>query len=430
MFFKMIRGALTRQKGKLAMIAFTVGFGVSLATAMLTVMFDVGDKVNQELKTYGANLNVVPKGASLLGEKYDFGEGNAAPARAEQFLREDDLQKIKMIFWAYNIVDFAPYLETPVLVNGVAAPLVGTWFDRHLVLPTGDEVDTGMVRLKSWWEVQGSFGNDAEPRGAMLGRDLANKLNVGLGAQIAVTDPQGRPQGQLTVKGIFHSGGAEDGQIFVPLALAQDIAGKPGLVQRAEVSALTTPANDLARRAAKDPGSLSRMEWDTWYCTAYISSIAYQIEEIIPEARVKAILQVAESEGAILQKTQLLMLLLTILALICSALAISNLVTASVMERSTEVGLLKALGAKNSSIILLILSEILLTSFAGGVAGYFVGLGFAQIIGQTVFNAAVAPKLLVIPLAAILVLLVALAGSLPAVRMLLLLRPTEVLHGK
>jgi putative ABC transport system permease protein len=78
----------------------------------------------------------------------------------------------------------------------------------------------------------------------------------------------------------------------------------------------------------------------------------------------------------------------------------------------------------------LILSEILLTALAGGIWGYFLGLGFAQIIGQSVFGASVSVKPLVIPLAAILVLGVTLLGSLPAVRYLLALRPTEVLHGR
>ena len=430
MFWKMIFGALTCQKNKLMMIAFTVALGVSLATAMLNVMFDVGDKVNQELKTYGANLNVVPKGISMLGEMYDMEPAEGVAERPEQTLAEKDLGKIKMIFWAYNIVDFAPYLETRVLVRDNPVTLVGTWFDRHLSLPTGDEVDTGMARMKSWWDVTGAFSKDDVPRGVMVGEALAAKLGVGVGGSIPLTGKDGKDWGELSVCGVFHSGGPEDDQVFMPLQLVQEIAGKPGLVQRVEVSALTTPENDLARRAAQDPNSLSRMEWDTWYCTAYISSIAYQIEEIMPEARVKAILQVAESEGAILQKTQLLMLLLTVLSLVCSALAISNLVTANVMERSAEIGLLKALGASTFSIVLLLLTEILITAFLGGILGYFVGLGFAQVIGHTVFGSAVAAKILVIPLVGVLVLLVTILGSLPAMRMLLLLRPTEVLHGK
>ena len=71
MFIRMIRGALFRQRGKMLLIAFTIALGTSLATAMLNVMLDVGDKVNQELKTYGANITVKPKDSSLLSDLYD-----------------------------------------------------------------------------------------------------------------------------------------------------------------------------------------------------------------------------------------------------------------------------------------------------------------------------------------------------------------------
>jgi putative ABC transport system permease protein len=261
----------------------------------------------------------------------------------------------------------------------------------------------------------------------MIGAGLASRLGVGPGDTVSLA---AGTSGEVRISGVFHSGGGEDDQLFVPLKFAQDISGRPGMVGRVEVSALTTPENDLARRAAQDPDSLSRHEWDTWYCTAYISSIAYQIEEVITNARAKPVLQVAESEGAILQKTQLLMLLLTVLSLACSALAISNLVTASVMERSAEIGLLKAVGATSAEVSLLVMSEIMITAFAGGTVGYLAGLGFAQLIGHSVFGSAIAAKPLVIPLVAILVLVVTLAGSLPAMRMLLSLRPAEVLHGR
>ena len=140
--------------------------------------------------------------------------------------------------------------------------------------------------------------------------------------------------------------------------------------------------------------------------------------------------QVADSEGAILEKTQLLMVLITFLSLIGSALGITNLVTASVMERSNEIGLLKAVGASDGRISALVLTEIMITGIAGAVIGYFAGFGFAQIIGQTVFNSSIEMKLMVIPIVAVLVLAVVLAGSIPAIRMLLKLRPAEVLHGR
>lgn len=428
MFGRMLLGVLTRQKKKLFLIALTVALGISLATAMLNVMFDVGDKVNQELKAYGANLNIVPRGASLVSEMYQLDDNSqTAPA---QFIAENELAKIKMIFWAYNIVDFAPYLNVPVTINDKPLNIVGTWFNQHLEIPTGDEVDTGMLAMKSWWHIEGEQILDDNLQGAMIGETVAKQFNLNIGDTFEIFSPQVQAFMTLTVHNIFHSGGVEDTQVFISLPTAQKLADKMGWVERVEVSALTTPENELARRAAQDPNSLSRNEWDIWYCTAYISSIAYQLEEVMPEVRVKTIMQVAESEGAILQKTQLLMLLLTILSLICSALAISNLVTANVIERSAEIGLFKALGASNTSVALLVMSEILIIGFMGGFVGYFIGIGFAQIIGHTIFGAAVEPKMLIIPLVVIMVFFITLLGSLPAMRMMMFLRPTDVLHGR
>jgi putative ABC transport system permease protein len=497
----MVIGALTRQRGKHLMIAFTVGLGVSLATAMLGVMFDVGDKVNQELKSYGANLNIVPRGSSMVGDKYRFVDGEE-PAMNANYIPEDELYKIKMIFWAYNIVDFAPYLTTMVKfvkidnsateslgksgsvtnhdhsahaahkAHGVDAPgegealskaeedpkdsegdyvnafsdsyakgkgapsdgkaveiaMVGTWFNKHLSLPTGEEVDAGMLPLKSWWRIEGEKGDDSDPTGAMVGREVAESLGLKLGESFQVESPKG--EYILRVRGIFASGGEEDAEIFVPMALAQEASGLSGQVERVEVSALTTPENELSRRAALNPESLSQLEKDTWYCTAYISSIAYQIEEVLPGVRVKPVMRVSESEGPILQKTQLMIILLTALTLICSALAISNLVTANIMERAVEIGLMKALGATDLSISLLILTEMFIVSFLGGLFGYLAGLGFARFIGLRVFGESVTVPTVVIPLAVIMVIFVTVLGSIPALRALLQLRPTEVLHGR
>ncbi len=423
MFWRMVFQSFSRQKGKMAMIAFTIALGASLSTAMLNVMFGVGDKVNQELKTYGANIRVVPQTASLLSDIYGVDGGS------EKFLREDELGKIKTIFWAFNIVDYAPYLEADVFIAGKKVGVTGTWFNHHLSLPTGEELDTGMISMKSWWHVSGgSWLRDSDKDSVMVGRELAEELNLNVGDSIFL---KGNAESRsFVVKSIFDGGGEEDSRIFMNLHDVQALAGKDGLINSIEVSALTSPDNELARRAAQNPESLTNAERETWYCTAYVSSICYQIQEVISNAVAKPVRQVAESEGAILGKTQLLMLLITVLSLIASALGISNLVTASVMERSKEIGLLKAIGAHDSPVAWLVLTEIMITAVLGGLAGYFAGCGFAQIIGRTVFGSAIAVTPVVIPLVAILIFLVTLLGSVPSIRMILALEPAEVLHGR
>jgi putative ABC transport system permease protein len=409
------------------MIAFTIALGASLATAMLNVMLDVGDKVNRELKTYGANINVIPKEASLLDDLYGVSEGSGV---SDRYLRESELGRLKTIFWAFNIVDFAPYLDARAHIDGGEdeVRLVGTWFANRLDLPTGESLDTGIRNMKSWWSIEGEWLTDADTDAVMVGSLLA--AGAGLSPGDVVSLGVGDANRNFTVKAVFEAGSAEDERIYAPLSVVQEMSAAPGLVSSVEVSALTTPDNELSRRAAQSPKSLSVKEWETWYCTAYVSAICYQIEEVLTDAVAKPIRQVAESEGAILEKTQLLMLLITVLSLAGAALGISNLVTAGVMERSREIGLLKALGANNAPVSRLILTEICITGVVGGVVGYFAGLGFAQIIGRTVFDAAIDIKPMVIPLVAILVVLVTVAGSVPSIRLLLSLRPAEVLHGR
>ena len=430
MFFRMLKGALFRQKSKMIMIAITIALGASLATAMLNIMFDVGDKMNQELKTYGANITVVPKASSVLNGLYEMDEKEEPSA----YLKEEELGKIKTIFWAFNIVDFSPFVNTAAtLDSGTEVKTVGTWYNHHLALPTGEELDAGVTSLRSWWDIKDGKWIDEQntdsDKVAMVGTVLAEREGIKAGDSITLSTANGSEK--LTVSGIFDAGGDEDEQIYTTLAVAQALSGKQGQLDSIEVSALTTPDNELAVKAAKEgPASLTPREYETWYCTAYVSSICYQIQEVITDSVAAPVRQVADSEGNIMEKTELLMILITILSLLGSALGISNLVTASVMERSNEIGLMKAVGARDRQVTGLVLTEILITAIVGGAVGYFMGYGFAQIIGHTVFSSSIEMKPMVIPIVAVLIVIVTLVGSIPAIRMMQRLRPAEVLHGR
>ena len=423
----MIRGTLFRQWKKMLMIAFTIALGASLASAMLSVMLDVGDKVNQELKTFGANIKVVPKQTSVLSDLYEVDGGSAGV-----YLKEDELGKVKTIFWAFNIVDYAPFVNVEAeTADDTEVTVVGTWFNHHMELPTGETLDAGVASMRSWWELTSGSWLDEQSgseNGAMVGIQTAEKLGLSVGDKVTVKGKESSQE--LDIVGIYDAGGEEDSQIYCLLDTAQALDGLDGNIDSIEVSALTTPDDELAERAAKDPSSLTVAQKEQWYCTAYASSICYQIQEVITDSVASPVRQVADSEGAILEKTQLLMVLITILSLIGAALGICNLVTASVMERSQEIGLMKAIGAHNGSISLLVLTEIFITAIIGGAAGFFAGFGFAQIIGHSVFGSAIAMRPMVVPIVAVLVVIVTLIGCIPAIRMLLRLRPTEVLHGR
>ncbi len=410
------------------MIALIVALGVSISTAMINVLLGVGDKVNRELKVYGANITVTHKDASLLSDLYGLDEGAGV---SDKYLYEEDVLKLKQIFWGFNIVDFAPFLEGNVEIEGIGkVKMTGTWVEKHLSLPTGEELDTGMMRLRNWWQesMEGEWITEGEHDSCLLGSLLAGRNNIKIGDTIKVKTQFAEKE--LKVKGIYVDGGKADEGFTCTLKTAQELLNLDGKISKMEVSALTTPDNELSKKAARDPDKLTATEYEIWYCTAYVSAICHQIQEVVTDGVAKPVRQVAESEGTILNKINLLMLLITILSAIGSALAISNLVTASVIERSQEIGLLKAIGAYDFPIIRLLITEIVLTGVVGGLIGYFAGLGFTQVIGYSVFGSSIELSMITIPIISVLVVFVSVIGSIPAMRYLLKLKPTEVLHGK
>lgn len=429
MFWRMLKKSFSKGlKGKLLAVV-TIAFGASLASSMLNISLDIGDKVNRELKTYGANILVEPRVETV---PLNIGGVEYNPLQGQSFLEEASLSSLKTIFWANNILSFTPYLEQPATTENQDTVLVGTWFNKEITTPAGEKVVTGAASLKAWWKVNGQWTEDSSENQAMVGTELANKAGIkpGDNVKVLVKTPSGSKEQALKVTGVFDSGSGDDRKVFVPLALIQKLQGTTGKVSKVEVSALTTPENELARRAAKDPKALNSEEYERWYCTAYVGAITYQIEEILPGVRANAIRQVAESEGLILGKIQLLMLLLTAAALLSAALGISSLMTTKVLERSKEIGLLKALGAEGWQVSALFVAESVISGIIGGVLGYLMGLGFAQIIGQAVFGSGLSIKIMVLPIVLTLSVGVALLGSLSAIRMLVNLRPAEVLHGR
>ena len=430
MFWNMVKGTFLRQWKKMMMIALTVALGASIATAMLNVMLDVGDKINEELKTYGSNITVIPQSEAVIGKLYDIEDDDYKV----EYLKEEKIGELLTIFWANNITDFAPKVKTQVLLNGEEVTLIGTWFNHHFEFVKKGSTyqrDTGIINLRSWWDIQeGEWLNEQKTDSdlyAMVGKELAENMKISVGDSLVVSTANGKEN--LKVVGIYESGDDEDLMIYTTLSVGQRLAGAIDYIENIEVSAITSPEDELAIKAAKNPNLLSGDEYDLWYCTAYVSSICYQIQEAIPEASATAVRQIADSEGKILEKTELLMSLITLLSLIGATLGISNLVTSSVMERSQEIALLKAVGAKNGQVTWLVLTEIIITAIIGAAAGYFAGYAFAQVIGQTVFSSSIDMSGMVAFIVAVLVIVVTIVGSIPAIRTILRLRPSEVLHG-
>jgi ABC-type antimicrobial peptide transport system permease subunit len=227
------------------------------------------------------------------------------------------------------------------------------------------------------------------------------------------------------VRGVLETGGEEDDQVLAPLAAVQRLAGLEGKVRRVEVSALTKPEDAFAR---SDVSKLSAEEFDRWYCTPYVSSIAYQIQQAIPEAQVKPIYQVADTEGRILNRVGILMGVLALAGLVTAGLAVASMMLATVLERRAEIGLFKSLGATDARVATLLLLEAGVLGFVGGIAGYLLGSVLAWRLALAVFGVPIGIHLVMLPVCLALALAVTLAGSAIPLRRVLKLSPALVLR--
>jgi putative ABC transport system permease protein len=416
MFIRLVFESFRRQKRRKLLAALAIAVGVSVATAMIAVATGIGDKISRELRTYGANLIVTPQEDTL---DLQIGGVDLKPPTDGAYLNEADLPKIKSMFWTNNIVGFAPMLPVNVsLADSNSATLLGTYFSRTLSLGNRKFV-TGVRSTNPWWKVTGAWPSD-DSDDVLLGERLAAKIGKKAGDKITIKGEEHK------ISGILSTGSSEDDQIVAPLRLAQRILGRPGVVRRVYVSALTKPEDAFARR---DPKTLSPEVYDRWYCSPYPQSIAYQLQEAIPNSHAEQIRQVSQSEGTILSRIEGLMLLVTLAALLGSALAVSAAMATAIYERRSEIGLMKALGAGRSAVACIFFAEAALLALLGGLAGFGAGSLLARHIGESVFNSQIGVSPVLLPIVLAIAILVTFAGSAAAIRRAVKLDPMYTLRG-
>lgn len=151
---------------------------------------------------------------------------------------------------------------------------------------------------------------------------------------------------------------------------------------------------------------------------------------MIPGAVAKQVRQVAALQGDVLQKTQAVMVLMTVLSLIAAAIAVANLMAAAIGERGAELALLKAIGATDGAVSRLMLAETAVISLIGAVIGALLGSGMAQIVGHVVFGSGITMRPMVFVLVFVLLAITILLASFSSIRSILGLKPAEVLHGR
>jgi putative ABC transport system permease protein len=471
MLIRLVKESFVRNPRRKLLAAAALMVAMAVATATLTIALEVGDRLAREFRSLGANLVVTPLADTL---PVNIGGVDYRPVDEGAYLREADLGKLKMIFWRHNILGFTPFLDVPVSVilspptkepsvggrgfspavggsssSGVSTPeaagpslpasspatktvsatLIGTWYQHSVPVPDGTTFTTGLSSTHPFWRIRGRwFKDDANEcvLGARFAAEHPGIASIGSTIHLAPASAAKSPL-LLIVTGIVSTGDAGDDAIFVPLSVAQRESGHPGEFRRLFVSALTKPADALSER---DPVAMTPAEHDRWFCSPYISSIGFQIRQVLPGTDVRVIRRVAESEGRILTRVSTLLWIVTLAALIAAALAVAATSATTVLERRAEVGVMKAIGATNAIVIAIFLSEQLLLAFVGGLVGYALGTALAWSFGESVFGSPATPRLVLLPVIVGVAAAVAIFGSLIPLRRAARFDPAPILRGE
>ncbi len=412
MIGKIIKSSFINQKKAITLMVTSIAVGTALVSSLLTISIEIVGKVSKELRSFGANIILEPKIEGLVDIS-----GQA------RFLRYDDIIKAKTIFWRHNIIGIAPFLElekTVTLKNSNHTVRVsGTWIEKKLSLPgESGHFLAGTKTVFPWWGIDGNWPHSDED--IIIGSSLASRLNIKIGDNILIENKN------FNVSGILHTGGKEEDHIYLNLETLQELSHMKGKISRIFVSALTTPMDEFAYR---DPDTMTKTEYEKWYCTGYVTSIAKQLEEVFSGSKAKPIWHIAETEGRVLERLKILIYLISIISIIASALGVSTTMIMSILRRIEEIGLMKALGADKIKIIVIFLTEGLLIGILGGLLGYIISLYLSKYIGIQVFNTGLEQKGILLPVSIIIATSITIIGTILPIKRALKIKPSIVLKG-
>ncbi len=373
--------ALGHRRGRTVLLLAVLAMASSLATALGIVSTSMEKRVAEEVRKYGANLIILPESARL-----DVGSGGLN----------------------FGVVSEPSYLLQQQVENSLAQSGLKAERSFHLrgalQMKAADIMVEGVNfadvrRLFPWWQLKGNWPAAGE---TVVGNDLATRLKLKPGDTMELT---GKNQTvRLRISGIVSSGGEEDGLLFLALPELQQALGLEGQISLVRLM-VTAGGDSLKKNAAA-------------------------LQLLLPTAKVSEVRQTARTSEGLLAKVKLLMIMVTAVVLISAGSSVAGTMSTTVLERSKEIGLMKAMGGTRSEVMLIFCGEAAMLGVVGGVAGYICGTVIAQFITKTVFasSAEFIPWFVFVSLG--ISLFLALLGSIGPMISVFKLDPVRSLRGE
>jgi putative ABC transport system permease protein len=322
---------LKRRKAKMAFLTIGLMVGIATIVTLVTLTRSMSSDIERKMDEFGANILVTPQSNGLAMNYGGISLGGVTFDQRE--IREEDLAKIKTITNHRNISAISPKVLGGIKINGHDVLLVGVNFESEL-------------KMKQWWKV---FGNEpTSEHDLLLGSDASKVLNVSPGDSLKIKGETFKVAGVLD-----QTGSQDDALVFAGLPRAQKLLGKEGKISMAEVAALCSgcPIGDMVT----------------------------QIAEKLPDAKVSAIQQVVEGRLKALDQFRRFSYAMAGVVVFIGSLIVFVTMMGSVNERTTEIGIFRAIGFRKSHIMRIILLEAALVSLLAGFLGYAAGMGGAKL---------------------------------------------------
>ncbi len=345
---------LKRRKGKAIFLTLGIAIGIGTAVALLSLSSSIKEEIGSQLDRFGANIVVVPLSNSL---SLDYGGLSVSSVSFDvKQLKNEDANAVLDIPFRNRISNVSPKLLGAVGVEGREILLAGVDFDSELT-------------LKRWWHIAGR--NPQGEQELLVGYEVARALSL-----IEATTPV--PADQQVSHGGSHDS-SEDQFQFRIVRDRVKIADRDHQVAGV-ISQTSGPEDRMifgslphVQTLLNKPGQLSLIEVSALCKDCPIEDIVAQISERIPHAKVSAIQQSVRARSETVERLTRFSAVVAAVVLAIGALMIFTTMMGSVIERTKEIGVLRAIGFRRTHIIKGLMIEVAVISLIGGLLGWGTG---------------------------------------------------------